>query len=559
MAAQNGHGLPRLLARGRGRPFVALLATGVGQAGLAGVTAVTMPVLLAPTTSGTGRAVTTGVLVAAALVLGLMRMLERRFAERLGQDYVQEMRAGLVAASLESARGPSVGITVARTTNDLSSIRNWVALGLAPVAVGVPVILGTTAALAWLHPVLAVAVLAPMAMLVVVLASLAPSAFRRARHLRKRRGRLAAHVADTVTAAAAIRTAGGVRRELRHVDRLGHEVAASAVRRATVAGWMRGAAVAAATTSMVAVAAAGAWSGVGAATVATALTVVGVLAGPVTDLGRVAEYRQSYQAARRILAPALADAHSAQAREQRRRTGSGATSGAEHRHASGRGVHVSHLSLDRVGAPGLVATPGARVVLRSDEPERVSAVLDLLTGNPSGARGWVRVAGCDLADLPSSQRRLLVGHAARGLALERGTIGRAVRYRDPSADQPVTEALLTVGLDRRIADLPEGERTRLRRGGEPLSVPERARLQVARALYGEPPLLVLDHIDDQLGADGRRMLRELLAGYPGVAVLATEAADLLLPDYRVWDLDAPAHAHPVLADGSARVGQITAS
>ena len=51
------------------------------------------------------------------------------------------------------------------------------------------------------------------------------------------------------------------------------------------------------------------------------------------------------------------------------------------------------------------------------------------------------------------------------------------------------------------------------------------------------PLLVLDHIDDQLGADGRAVLRDLLAEYPGVAILATDSPDELVPDYRIWDLD----------------------
>lgn len=554
MVAAMSPGLPRLLEGGRRRLFAVLLSTGVGQAVLAGATAVAMPLLLDPSAGVRTRVTATGALVAAALLLGLVRLLERRFAERLGQHYVHQMRSGLVASSLQSVRGPSVGITVARTTNDLSAIRNWVALGITPIAVGIPVIVGTTVVLAMLHPLLVIAVLGPMALLVVVLAALAGPAFRRARILRRRRGSLASHVADTVAAAPSIRTAGGVRRELAHVDRLGAKVAAAAVRRATVAGSMRGAAVAAATLSMVAVAAVGAWQSIDAATVATALTVVGVLSGPVTDLGRVAEYRQSYQAARRILAPALAQAAETEQEDRRRsRLAGGQTPAPARRQGSARSVHVTSLSFGDVCAPGLVATPGARVVLRSDHPERINAVVNLLTGSPTDARGWVRVAGCSLSELPMSRRRLFVGYAARAAALERGTIARAVRYRDPGSAEPAAQALRAVGLHRRVAALPEGERTRLRRGGEPLSAPERARLQVARALYAEPPLVVLDHIDEHLGADGRRMLAELLHDYPGVVVLATDAVDSLVPDHQVWDLDGgdragTAHLPAVLAE-----------
>lgn len=51
----------------------------------------------------------------------------------------------------------------------------------------------------------------------------------------------------------------------------------------------------------------GAFGLVSTATVAVALTIVGILAGPVGELGRTVEYRQNYKAARRIIAPLLAE------------------------------------------------------------------------------------------------------------------------------------------------------------------------------------------------------------------------------------------------------------
>ena len=43
----------------------------------------------------------------------------------------------------------------------------------------------------------------------------------------------------------------------------------------------------------------------------------------------------------------------------------------------------------------------------------------------------------------------------------------------------------------------------LAHGGEPLTIPERARLTLARALFATPALLVFDHLDADLGRDGR--------------------------------------------------------
>ncbi|WP_425563769.1 hypothetical protein, partial [Prauserella alba] len=299
---------------------------------------------------------------------------------------------------------------------------------------------------------------------------------------------------------------------------------------------LRGAAVGAAAVATVGVVVAGSWAGLEHAVVATTITVVGVLATPIHDLGRVVEYRQSFLAARRILAPALGTSSPA---ERQTRTP------APRQDGPGRpGVHVHDLWHDGTRLPGLVAAPGARVVLRSERREQVDAVVGLLAGSSAaadgGARGWVRVSGQDLGRLAPEQRRRYVGFAARGVALERGTIARAVRYRHPASTEPVAAELAAVGLAERVRNLPKGERTTLRRGGEPLLLPERARLQLARARYRRPPLLVLDHIEEQLGAGGADLLRALLADYPGVVVLATEVPEQVVGEYEVWDLTAAA-------------------
>lgn len=151
--------LPRLLARPRRRLLVGLVGTGGGQALLAALTAVAMPLLLeaGPVVA---RWAAGGALVLGAVALGLLRRVERVQAERLGQHYVQEVRSGLVASSLVE-RGPALGVTVTRASNDLNSVRNWIALGIAPLCVAAPVLLGTALVLWLLEPLLAFAWYAP--------------------------------------------------------------------------------------------------------------------------------------------------------------------------------------------------------------------------------------------------------------------------------------------------------------------------------------------------------------------------------------------------------------
>ncbi|MFD6793134.1 MULTISPECIES: ABC transporter transmembrane domain-containing protein [Prauserella salsuginis group] len=532
-AAPAAASLPPLLT-GRRRTMVALLVcAGLGQAALAGVTALSMPRLLQATPAD--RWFWVGVLLLAALCMSGVRVAEWILAEKLGQDYVHQLRRGLLAAALAEGRGPSLGTTIARATNDLAAVRNWIAWGIAPLAGAVPLVAGVLVVLALVHPVLAGAVAVPIVLLVVVFGLLARTAYLRARSVRAARGRLAAQVSDTVAAGTVIRAAGGVRRELGRIAQRSADVRATAVRRAHVAGYLRGAAVGAAAIATLGVVVAGAWTGLEHAVVATTITIVGVLTTPIHDLGRIVEYRQSFLAARRILAPALVTSppDGRQARTQAPRQGDPGPSG----------VHVHDLWLDGNRVPGLVAAPGARVVLRSENPEWVDAVIGLLAGTTTAggrARGWVRVSGQDLGSLAPEERRRYVGFAARGAALERGTIARAVRYRHPASTEPVDRELAAVGLAERVRNLPKGERTTLRRGGEPLSPAERARLQLARACYWRPPLLVLDRIEEQLGAGGADLLRGVLADYPGVVVLATDAAEDIAGEPEVWDLTAAA-------------------
>ncbi|WP_067431865.1 ABC transporter ATP-binding protein/permease [Nocardioides jensenii] len=517
-------GLPRLLVGARRRRFAQLVASGLGQATLVVLTAFLMPVVLAARDT-TSRMTAVAVLGAGALVLGILRYQERVLAERLGQDYVQEIRTGLVASSLAET-GPNVGITVARTTNDLNSVRNWIALGITPLVVGVPVILGTVVALWILHPMLVLAVGLPLAALGIVLAMLAVPQYERSRELRRLRGGLAARVSDTVHASESIRAGGGARREVRRIASRGQQVADASVARARIGGLIRGSAITTTGLASVAVAAVGVWAGLPGATVATALTVVGVLTGPVNELGRVVEYRQSYRAARRIIGPALVVAARPSGRTTWQRVKSAEP-----------GLVIRGVSVDGTPVPDLDARAGDVIVLRSTRAERTAAVAGALAGLSDAVVGQVILDGVELLDLAGERRRSLVGHGAAGTPFERGSVARLVRYQRPTCREPIDAVLARVGLTCRVAGLHQGERTQLRRGGQPLMAPEQAQLRLARALYGDPPLVVLDHLDDQLGAGHLRHLRRAIREYAGILVVRSDDPDAFLEDYRVWRLD----------------------
>lgn len=534
-----GSGLPTLWAGSRRRYLSLLVLSGLGQAAAAGLGAQLLSKVLSG--SATSRRPTIfALLVVAAVVIGALRMAERILAERLSQDYVQEVRLGLLRRNLADGKVQSLGIAVARTTNDLTSVKNWVSQGVAPLAVGVPLIIGASVALVWLEPLFAIALVVPIAAFLAAMGTLAPVAYRRSRKLRRERGRLSSQVADTILSTPAIRSAGGSDRELRRIAGLSNGVVAAAIDRAKIAGALRGAA---ATTSAVATAMVvgiGLLSGLPTHSVAGALAIVGFLSTPLNDLGRVAEYRQTFRAARRIIGPAFAPP----------------VAGAEAPVAlpavpaveTDVGVTTSDFTLsDGRVMPELRARPGDRIVMDSGVKAMTSQGLLRFVGLDAAHEGEVLVDGRDLSDVGPKELRSLVGYARQGMMLVRGTVSRNVRYRSPEASaEQVDQALATVGLSQRVAEFADGVDTRLVHGGEPLTVSERARLLLARAILDDPPLLVLDDLDADLGADGRDMLSDLLRSYPGVVLLTRDDPDLVEAT-QVWRPLLPRPASPEAA------------
>jgi ABC-type multidrug transport system fused ATPase/permease subunit len=309
------------------------------------------------------------------------------------------------------------------------------------------------------------------------------------------------------------------------VEKLSQRVVQASIARARAAGALRGVAATATGLATATVVGAGFYQHVPTGTIAGAITVVGLLASPVHDMGRVVEYRQSYRAARRIIEPVLA-ADSAPG------TGRAPAAG-----RPGRGlVQISGVRVpDGDALPEVDLDAGACIVLDTDDRRATTRVMEVLAGLRLEDGAQVVVNGFDLASTDPQVRRGLIGYAAQGMRIERGPLQRAVRYRIPQTDPAATWAVLReVDLARVVERLPDAELTELRHGGEPLTVADRARLLLARAMLGEPPLLLLDHLDSDLGRAGREFLRDRLAGYPGVVVLASDEPKEIVQASHVW-------------------------
>ncbi|QYR17769.1 ABC transporter ATP-binding protein [Corynebacterium glutamicum] len=418
-------------------------------------------------------------LLATTLGLGAAQWIQKVVAEDLGQHYVHEVRRELVGAALVPGNTASLGVTVTRASNDLTAVRNWVALGIVPMVTGLPLIAIVLVALFIQDLRTGVAVTVPLLMCVSMLPVVARWTLLRARELRKKRGRMAARIADSVMAGEMLQAVGGVHRELNAVSRDSDRVVIAAVKRSWATGFTRALMALAASLSTVSVVISG---HLDASDVAGTMMLLGVLATPVVELGRVVEYRQNYKAAVRILI-LLLQRGSEFNQSQKTLPGLQATEGIP-------GVYVK----------GISARPGERIHLNGSADATRKWVSSLIEGADA------IVNGQRLSHLPLKERRALVGIASVHHHLSRGSVGRLVGLRVPDA----TAVEIEKALDN--AGLKNTHKQRLKNGGQPLSAAQINRLKIASATLRTPPLLILEGIPP-----------ENLQNYPGV-IISTELA-----------------------------------
>lgn len=292
--------LPRLLAGRRRGWFALLIANGVGQFGFA-VAAAFAVIEMGARTSPGGELV----LMLGALAVGQisLRTLELSHAERFGQAFVQEARIALLRSAIRTARAPDHGITMTRLVNDLTSLKNWVSLGVARSIVAALSLAGCLAAAALIDAKLATALAMPIMVVLGLVLVLARPIAARTRDARRARGRLASLLGQVMLDRDAIADRASEKSALRRVAKRGVRMSDALVRKMRLVGLLRAAPEAAAPLTILGfIAVETDPSGANALGAFLLATLVGA---PLRTLARAVEYRTSFVEARLRIERAL--------------------------------------------------------------------------------------------------------------------------------------------------------------------------------------------------------------------------------------------------------------
>jgi PrtD family type I secretion system ABC transporter len=155
--------------------------------------------------------------------------------------------------------------------------------------------------------------------------------------------------------------------------------------------------------------------------------------------------------------------------------------------------------------------PGERLAIVGASASGKSSLARALAGVWPLREGAIRIDGAAYTQWDPNRLGKHIGYLPQDIELFSGTVAENIARLGKVEDKAVIAAAMAAGAHQAILRLPNGYDTPIGEGGVALSGGMRQRVGLARALYGDPRLLILDEPNSNLDDEGEKALGEALA------------------------------------------------